>query len=61
MPTDITEKGLESLIMRHMTGGDGLFSGGACMVAEEVPSKPTIHDRLEACPTGRCEFRGWRR
>jgi type I restriction enzyme R subunit len=24
-PTDISEKGLESLIMRHMTGTDGLF------------------------------------
>jgi len=22
--TDITEKGLETLIMRHLTGGDGL-------------------------------------
>lgn len=39
MPTDTSEKGLESLIMRHMTGGDGFFSGGSPMVAEEVPSK----------------------
>jgi hypothetical protein len=23
MPTDTIEKGLETLIMRHMTGGDG--------------------------------------
>jgi type I restriction enzyme R subunit len=27
MPTDTTEKGLETLIMRHMTGEDGLFHG----------------------------------
>ena len=26
MKTDITEKGLESLIMRHMTGRDGWSS-----------------------------------
>lgn len=24
MPTDVSEKGLETLIMRHMTGVDGL-------------------------------------
>lgn len=26
MPTDTTEKGLETLIMRHMTGGDGFHA-----------------------------------
>lgn len=34
MPTDTTEKELESLIMRHMTGTDGLFSGTGDVVAE---------------------------
>jgi type I restriction enzyme R subunit len=34
MPTDITEKGLETLIMRHMTGEDGLFSDEASPVRE---------------------------
>ena len=27
MKTDTTEKGLETLIMRHLTGTDGLASG----------------------------------
>ena len=31
--TDTTEKGLETLIMRHMTGTDGLASGAAGVVA----------------------------
>ena len=39
MPTDTTEKGLESLIMKHMTGSDGLFSGSTATVAEASPSK----------------------
>lgn len=39
MPTDTTEKGLESLIMRHMTGSDGIFSGPTATVAEAAPSK----------------------
>lgn len=34
MITDITEKGLESLIMRHLTGVDGLAAGTADMIAE---------------------------
>ncbi len=34
MVTDTSEKGLESLIMRHMTGTDGLFSGAVAGVAE---------------------------
>jgi len=33
MKTDTTEKGLETLIMRHMNGTDGLSSGGAGVVA----------------------------
>ena len=37
--TDTTEKGLESLIMRHMTGADGLASGAAGAVAEAAPAK----------------------
>lgn len=34
MSTDTTEKGLETLIMRHMTGTDGLASGSAGVMAE---------------------------
>jgi type I restriction enzyme R subunit len=36
MPTDTTEKGLETLIMLHMTGEDGLSADGAVSV-EETP------------------------
>lgn len=39
MPADTTEKGLETLIMRHMTGTDGLTSGAAGVVAEAAPAK----------------------
>lgn len=39
MPTDTSEKGLESLIMRHMTGSDGLFSGTTATIAEAELSK----------------------
>ena len=39
MKTDTSEKGLESLIMRHMTGTDGLASGMAGFVAEAAPAK----------------------
>jgi len=37
-PTDTSEKGLETLIMRHMTGTDGLKSGAATSVAEAAPN-----------------------
>jgi len=37
MPTDTTEKGLESLIMRHMTGTDGFASGQMGVVEETAP------------------------
>ncbi len=37
--TDTTEKGLETLIMRHMTGTDGLSTGAAGVVAETAPAK----------------------
>ena len=37
MPTDTTEKGLESLIMLHMTGTDGLPGAGAAL-AERMSS-----------------------
>ena len=37
--TDTTEKGLETLIMRHMTGTDGLASGVEVGVAETAPAK----------------------
>jgi len=36
MPTDTTEKGLESLIMRDMTGTDGLSSGAVGVVPEKA-------------------------
>jgi type I restriction enzyme R subunit len=39
MKTDTTEKGLETLIMRHLTGTDGLASGPAGVVAEAAPTK----------------------
>lgn len=37
MKTDTSEKGLESLIMRHMTGTDGLSAGAASEVCEAKP------------------------
>jgi type I restriction enzyme, R subunit len=37
MKTDTSEKGLETLIMRHMTGVDGLSSGASGIVAETAP------------------------
>ena len=40
MKTDTSEKGLETLIMRHLTGVDGLASSAAPGVAER--SAPTI-------------------
>ena len=60
MPTDTTEKGLESLIMRHMTGTDGLASGVVGIVAEAAPAKrgsgwfagsPVAYDREFAVDT----------
>jgi type I restriction enzyme R subunit len=54
MPTDTSEKGLESLIMRHMTGTDGLPAGFVDRVAETAPSstghgwfagRPAVYDR----------------
>ncbi|MEI6072014.1 MAG: type I restriction endonuclease subunit R [Verrucomicrobiae bacterium] len=39
MKTDTTEKGLESLIMKHMTGSDGFFSSPTTTVAEAEPKK----------------------
>jgi len=60
MATDTTEKGLESLIMRHMTGTDGLASGAAGIVAEAAPlsggsgwfaGNPAAYDREYAVDT----------
>lgn len=39
MKTDTTEKGLETLIMRHMTGMDGLAAGPAGIVGETMRVK----------------------
>ncbi|NQW52697.1 MAG: hypothetical protein HQ465_15790, partial [Rhodospirillales bacterium] len=38
MKTDTSEKGLETLIMRHMTGVDGLPSGTPFGVGEAAPA-----------------------
>jgi len=35
MKSDTSEKGLESLIMRHMTGTDGLSPGGTEVLGED--------------------------
>jgi hypothetical protein len=37
MVTDTSEKGLETLIMRHMTGTDGLASATGHKVATRLP------------------------
>ena len=39
MKTDTTEKGLESLIMRHMTGTSGQASDAVGVAAETAPTK----------------------
>ena len=39
MLTDTTERGLETLIMRHMTGADGLASAASGTAAETAPAK----------------------
>jgi type I restriction enzyme R subunit len=39
MKTDTTEKGLETLIIRHMTGTDGLAFGETGTLAEAAPDK----------------------
>jgi len=36
LPTDITEKRLETLIFRHMTGEDGLSTADQPLVAADV-------------------------
>jgi hypothetical protein len=38
-PTDISEKGLETLVMRHMTGTDGLAFAAEGIVAETPDSQ----------------------
>jgi type I restriction enzyme R subunit len=54
MRTDTSEKGLETLIMRHLTGTDGLFSGGGGSAADVtepydgtrwIAGRPTAYDR----------------
>jgi len=59
MPTDTTEKGLETLIVRHMTGGDGFHADGGSDLQETpdeiaagkaagsgwISSSPNDHDR----------------
>jgi type I restriction enzyme R subunit len=62
MPTDTSEKGLENLIMRHMTGGDGFYSEGGSSLQESpdqiaagkaggsgwIASRPNDYDRAHA-------------
>jgi len=45
--TDITEKGLETLIMRHLTGSDGLFAAaGGLAETSDTPNTARIeHDQ----------------
>ena len=38
MKTDTSEKGLETLVMRHMTGVNGLPSGAPSGVPEPAPA-----------------------
>lgn len=60
MKTDTSEKGLESLIMRHMTGTDGLDVGMAGSMVEDAPTRggtgwlagsPLAYDREFAVDT----------
>lgn len=60
MTTDTSEKGLETLIMRHLTGSDGFASGQAGAVAEASPvqggsgwrvGNPAAYDREFAVDT----------
>ena len=58
--TDTTEKGLETLIMRHLTGEDGFSAGASGIVAENPPltggsgwfaGSPASYDREYAVDT----------
>lgn len=49
MPTDTTEKGLETLIMRHMTGGDGFFPDGG----------PNLQEPPAEIAAGKAGGSGW--
>jgi len=49
MPTDTTEKGLETLIVRHMTGGDGFHAG----------SGSGLQDTPDEIAAGKAEGSGW--
>jgi type I restriction enzyme R subunit len=49
MPTDTTEKGLETLIMRHMTGEDGFSSA----------SEPLIRESPDEIAAGKAGGSGW--
>jgi type I restriction enzyme R subunit len=49
MPTDTTEKGLETLIMRHMTGEDGFSFDG----------KPVINETPDGIAADKAGGNGW--
>jgi type I restriction enzyme R subunit len=54
MKTDTSEKGLETLIVRHMTGADGLAPPAADRVAESPP-----HYGAQAPQRGNGSLTGW--
>jgi len=47
MKTDTTRKGLETLIMPHMTGTDSSASGVAGVVAEAAPLANELREEIE--------------
>ena len=60
MKSDTSEKGLESLIMRHMTGTDGLAPGGTEVLGEDpvhaggtgwIAGRSSSYDRAFAIDT----------
>ena len=60
MTTDISEKGLESLIMRHMTGTDGLAKSGVVAGAQPawgtgyIAGQAHDYDRAHALDVAQC-------
>lgn len=47
--SDTSEKGLETLIMRHLTGVDGLASGAPPGVAEPAPATGEGEGGVQQC------------
>ena len=55
MPTDTSEKGLESLIMRHMTGVDGLAIAQMC-IRDSRRTERLAHRRRGLAALARMRF-----